>query len=193
MPPACRCRYRCLPLSRGRGDASDARHRGDDSRLLSWSTLHVNTTPRPRAPASPSAFTPGPRSRSRSGPMRHASQPARASRCGLGGLRFPMHPPHGARRPHGADVARQGEDGGSWAFCLLPLCSLLCSSGSRLGVSPARPAGAGCASARTWTIIGVWTGVVTLHAPLNYCCSSAIIAYTHLLTLHWPSLSVCLF
>ena len=117
---------------RGRGDASDA-HRGDDSRsrLLLWSTLHVNTTPRPRAPASPSpSSAPDPAA---------AAPPMPASRCvacGLwpsaaGRLRFPIR-----RMAHVALTAP------TWRGKGIGVPLLLCFA-SCLGVSPApaRPAG----------------------------------------------------
>ena len=108
---------RCPGGSRARGDASEE----EDSqpqppallcRWSVWSTLHVNATPRPRAPASPSPSS----DPAAAAPPCHCQPASQPLWCGLlGGPDFPI--PSAAWRTspsrNGTHVARQG-GGGSW-------------------------------------------------------------------------------
>lgn len=149
---------RCPGGSRARGDASEE----EDSqpqppallcRWSVWSTLHVNATPRPRAPASPSPSS----DPAAAAPPCHC-QPAavvwtpRRPCCLSHPIRRMAHVALTERNPRGA--ARGWRQlGGPFG---LPLCSVL------VRVSPARP------RPRAWTLDNHWrlnpgSSLATLH------------------------------
>ena len=147
----CCWRYSCTPLSRQRPGGMHLTRTEEMIAAPGCSSgPHFMWTPRRGRARLPPLPRPRPRTpQPQRPPCQPASHPLWPSAAGR--LRFPIR-----RMAHVALTAP------TWRGKGIGVPLLLCFA-SCLGVSPARPRRGCAARARTWTIIGVWTSVVTLH------------------------------